>query len=163
MKPILVTCFAVATLLLFASSAAPQHSGAGMSPEALVADLYKQHQAHHSPFFQTRSRALVNKYFARSLGDLIWHDAVTSKGEVGAFDFDPLFNAQDTEIKHFQVGEPQFPKGEALVTVSFENFGKPERIVYVLISEAGAWKIKDIKYQNGFTLSGVLAPHRRRR
>src|SRR6185503_2501974 len=50
-----------------------------VSPEALVADLYRQHDRKRSPFFQTRSRALVNNYFAKSLADLIWKDATTKK------------------------------------------------------------------------------------
>src|SRR5688572_2866905 len=39
--------------------------------EALVADLYKQHDAKKGPFFQTKSRALVDKYFTKPLADLI--------------------------------------------------------------------------------------------
>src|SRR5882724_2841248 len=70
-----------------------------MSPEALVADLYKQHKK-RSPFFQRRSRALLDKYFSRTLADLLWQDARSSGGEVGALDGDPLFNAQDMEIKN---------------------------------------------------------------
>ena len=67
-----------------------------LSPKALVADLYRQHNQKHSPFFQTRSRARVDQYFTKLLADLIWKDAHGSKGEVGALDGDPLYNAQDT-------------------------------------------------------------------
>jgi hypothetical protein len=56
------------------------------SPEALVADLYRAEKEKRSPFFQTRSRALLYKYFEKDLSDLIWHDAVKSKGEVGVID-----------------------------------------------------------------------------
>ena len=40
------------------------------TPDALIADLtvYKNKRG---PFFQTRSRALVDKYFAKPLADLI--------------------------------------------------------------------------------------------
>ena len=72
-----------------------------VTPEAMVADLYKQHDAKKSPFFQTKNRALVDKYFTKTLADLIWKDATTAKGEVGAIDGDPLYNAQDIEIKNF--------------------------------------------------------------
>src|SRR5580765_3175012 len=52
-----------------------------VAAEALVADLYKQHDAKKSPFFQTKSRALVDKYFTKGIGDLIWKDATSSQGE----------------------------------------------------------------------------------
>jgi hypothetical protein len=47
-------------------------------PEALVSDLYKQK---NSPFFQTKDHGLVNKYFSERLAQLIWKDAVSSKGK----------------------------------------------------------------------------------
>lgn len=67
-------------------------------PTLWVVDLYRQHNRKRSPFFQTRSRALINKYFAKALADLIWKDAMKAKGEVGALGADPLYDAQDTEI-----------------------------------------------------------------
>src|SRR5205823_1055851 len=39
-----------------------------------------EHNHKHSPFFQTRSRALLYKYFEKHLADMIWKDAVRSKG-----------------------------------------------------------------------------------
>src|SRR6266403_1652455 len=96
------------------------------SPDALVRELYRVHNQKHSPFFQTRSRALLYKYFEKSLADLIWKDAVTAKGEVGALDGDPLYDAQDVEIKKFAIGKARYESGKALVTVTFENFGQPK-------------------------------------
>jgi len=79
-----------------------------LSPDALVADLYREHNRKHSPFFQTRSRALLYKYFEKNLADAIWKDAVHSKGEVGAIDGDPLYDAQDMEIKKFAIDKATF-------------------------------------------------------
>src|SRR5688572_14184700 len=73
--------------------------------EAVVADLYKQHDAKKSPFYQTKNRALVDKYFTKQLADMIWKGAVESAGEIGALGADPLYDAQDTEIKNFAVGK----------------------------------------------------------
>src|SRR6185436_4153197 len=121
------------------------------SPEALVADLYRQHDRKRSPFFQTRSRALVNKYFAKSLADLIWKDATTKKEEVGALDGDPLYDAQDMEIKKFAVGKASSLSSPDIVEVpvTFENFGKPVRITFLLIKTSAGWKISDIRYPAG--------------
>src|SRR6188768_3554754 len=106
--------------------------------EALVADLYKQHDAKKSPFFQTKNRALVDKYFTKTLADLIWKDANESSGEVGAIDGDPLYNAQDMEIKNFAIGKAEV-KGEAAnVPVTFLNFDRKQNLNFALKRVSGA-------------------------
>src|SRR3954466_9432604 len=117
-----------------------------LAPDALIADLYKEHNAKRSPFFQTRSRARVDKYFERDLGNLIWKDAVTSKNEVGAIDGDPLYDAQDMEIKNFAIGTPAYEKGLAQVPVTFENFGQQKKITFILVNGRTGWRIHDIDY-----------------
>src|SRR2546423_14760693 len=122
------------------------------SPDTLVRDLYRVHNQKHSPFFQTRSRALLYKYFEKNLADLIWKDAVTSKGEVGAIDGDPLYDAQDIEIKKFVIAKPRYEAGQALVDATFENFGQPKKITFRLAKGPGGWRIRDISYGEGRTL-----------
>jgi Protein of unknown function (DUF3828) len=116
------------------------------SPDALVADLYKAHNAKRSPFFQTRSRARIYQYFEKDLADLIWKDAVTSKGEVGVIDGDPLYDAQDMEIKNFAIGKPVYESGKAKVNVTFENFSQKKTLVFVLVNGRTGWRIHDIEY-----------------
>jgi hypothetical protein len=123
-----------------------------LAPNALVADLYKVHNQKHSPFFQTRSRALLYKYFEKSLADLIWKDAVTSKGEVGVIDGDPLYDAQDMEIKNFAIAKPRYEEGRALVDVNFENFGQKKTITFILVNGRTGWRIRDLIYGEGRTL-----------
>ena len=120
--------------------------------EALVADLYKQHDGKKSPFFQTKNRALVDKYFTKTLADLIWKDATNSSGEVGAIDGDPLYNAQDTEIKNFAVSRAEVKVDTANVPVSFINFGEKKTINYALKQVSGSWKIDNILYGDGDSL-----------
>lgn len=130
------------------NSAAKEAGGAQTqtAPDALVADLYKQHDAKKSPFFQTKNRALVDKYFTKSTADLIWKDAVNSKGEVGALEADPLYDAQDTDIKNFKVGQAKINGDSATVPVTFQNFGKKFTINFLLKQENGNWKIENINY-----------------
>jgi len=130
-----------------------------VSPKALVADLYRQHNLKRGPFFQTRSRARVNRYFTKRLADLIWKDARGSKGEVGALDGDPLYNAQDMKIKRFSIDSPKYSNGKADVSVSFENFGKKNKLVFQLVKDRNGWRIDDIKYDDGTTLAGILGGH----
>lgn len=133
-----------------------QTSAKSVSPRALVVDLYRQHDRKHSPFFQKKSRALVNKYFVKALADLIWKDATTTRtGEVGALDGDPLYDAQDMEIKNFVIGQA-ISEGEiAQVPVSFENFGRKVQITFLLVKTGAGWRISDIKYPT-YTLRGIL-------
>jgi len=122
------------------------------TPEALVAELYKAHDAEKSPFFQDKDRALVDHYFTKELADLIWKDIKASKGEVGAIDFDPLYNAQDTEIKNFVIGKAKVDGDKAAVVASFVNFDKQTRITFKLTQQDDVWKISDIQYPEGHAL-----------
>ncbi len=126
------------------------------SPDALVSDLYKAARQKHSPFFQTRSRALLYRYFEKGIADLIWKDAVHSKGEVGAIDGDPLYDAQDVEIKKFAIRKPRYEEGRALVDVTFENFSKPQTITFIVVKGRTGWRIRDIVYSEGRTLRSEL-------
>jgi hypothetical protein len=126
------------------------------APDAQVSALYKEADGKQNPLFQTGDRALVDKYFVKSTADLIWKDLVDSKGEAGALGADPLYDAQDTDIKNFSVHAPEIKDGRAEVVVSFENSGEQQRITYLLSAAESVWKITDIKYRDGRTLVGVL-------
>jgi hypothetical protein len=144
------------SLVVFAQATSTKRIG----PDTLVTDLYRQHNHKHSPFFQTHSRALLYKYFEKSLADLIWKDAVHSKGEVGAIDGDPLYDAQDMEIKKFAIKKPRYEEGRALVDVTFENFGKPQTIIFIVVNGKTGWRIRDIVYSEGRTLLSELKESR---
>ena len=126
-----------------------------MSPKALVTDLYRQHKR-QSPFFQRRSRALLDKYFAPELANLLWQDARSSGDEVGALDGDPLFNAQDMDIKNFSIHEGVGGPRMVVIPVSFENFGQKHEIKFRLFSGGGIWRIANIEYDDGSTLLDIL-------
>jgi len=149
----------IAALFVTLSSSPVVHAKStsrGMSPDALVADLYKANKQKRGPFFQTRSRALLYKYFEKSLADLIWKDAIKSKGEVGAIDGDPLYDAQDMDIKKFAIAKPRFEEGRTLVDVSFENFGQKKTIMFIVVNGKTGWRIRDIVYSEGRTLGSEL-------
>ncbi len=144
--------FGVAMLAPSASEAAGEKN----APAALVAELYARPES-ASPFFQTKSRRLVDRYFAKPLADLIWKDANDSKGEVGAIDGSPIYDAQDYEPKALEIRPANISGEKATVEVTFENFGKRKRIVYRLVlAGAAEWKISDIEWAPDRTLWGVL-------
>ena len=118
------------------------------SPDALVAELYKSGKNKASPFFQDKNRALVDHYFTKELGDLIWKDATGSKGEVGAIDGDPLYDAQDMEIKEFVIHPAKTAEGRTTVLVTFVNFEEKKRIIFHCVQQGAEWKISDIQYSD---------------
>jgi hypothetical protein len=159
-KPVLprsVLLLALSFFLVLCASAYGQRTGINrLSPNALVADLYRVHNQKHSPFFQTRSRALLYKYFEKDLADMLWKDAVKSKGEVGAIDGDPLYDAQDVEIKKFAIAAPTYANGKARINVTFENFNQPKTFVFTLVNGRTGWRISNIEYGEGRSLRGYL-------
>lgn len=143
--------------LLFSSVGYAQ---SGVTPDAIVKKLYAAQKAGSSPFFQTKSRALVDKYFTKDFAGLIWKDAVAAQGEVGAIGFDPLYNAQDTEITAFKIGKPMYGEGNlkvADVPVTFKNMGKDETVLFRLERNSRKiWKIGDIYYPSNPESSSSL-------
>jgi len=131
-------------------------SVAQSSPEGLVADLYKLDEKKQSPFSQTKDHGLVTRYFSERLAQLIWKDAVKSKGEVGALDADPLYDAQDFDIKKFSLRKSKSEKDSAEVIASFENMGHQTEITFSLVLTKTGWRISDIKYADGRHLVGLL-------
>lgn len=139
-------------ILLFSLFVTHLSAAEAGTPEALVAALYKAHDNGKSPFFQTADKAALNKYFTKELANLIWKDAKDSDGEVGVLGFDPLYDAQDTDIKNFAVQKAKIDGGKATVQTTFVNFEEKVQITFSLLQEGENWKISDIRYQAGHTL-----------
>lgn len=154
--------FLTALVLTFASISYAQKKTTVAAPDAVVRSLYAAQKAGTDPFFQSKSRARVDKFFAKELADLIWKDSQHADGEVGNIDFDPLSDSQDSKITNFKVGKPEYGEGNANladVPVTFKNFGKPQTILFRLerASEKAVWKISDIFYPSKNTsLKGIL-------
>lgn len=136
--------------------AAATASAQTTAPDALVRDLYKQHDADRSPFFQSKDRARVDKYFVKSTADLIWKDVTAPGTETGSITADPLYNSHDPEPKNFVVGRPKIENDTATVVVSFVNYGVKEVVTYRFFKEDSAWKIADIEYKDGRTLLKIF-------
>jgi hypothetical protein len=128
-------------------------TAADLSPKNLVAQLYQAHRSKHDPLDETQ---LLGRYFDAPLLKLYLKDKREAKGEVGRLDGDPLYNAQDIQISDFSVSAPELVGEETRVTVRFKNIGKPARIIYVLNRTTDAWRISDIRYEDGSSLKKIL-------
>ena len=153
-----IKCLVLIALLLAIASAGFAQSKTA-NPDVIIKRLYKAQKAGTGPFFQTKSRARVDKYFTKSLADLIWKDAVASKGEVGKLDFDPLFGVQDPTFTDFVVMKPGWggdakfgPANEAVVQVTFKISGSERMVSFRFHQQRSKrWKIYNIRYpDNGF-------------
>jgi hypothetical protein len=146
------------TALFLASSTIglAQSKTKAITPNVIVKNLYKAQKAGSGPFFQTKDRAVVNKYFTKNLADLIWKDALRANGEVGAIDFDPLYGSQDPQITDFTImetgwgGDSKFgPDDEAVVQVTFKDSGKERMVSYQFKQgKDKTWKIYDVHYRS---------------
>ena len=92
---------------------------------------------------------------------MIWKDRVTSKEEVGVIDGDPLYDAQDMEIKNFAIGKANYEGRNARMAVTFTNFGEQKTLTFVLRSGPSGWRINDIDYGGHGTIRGWFKESRK--
>lgn len=140
-----------------AATPAPTPAAAPVADAAaVVRELYAEHAAERSPFFQTTDRARLDKFFEPEVAALIWKDTIDAKGDLGAIDFDPLYNSQDHDVKNLAIGPATVEGNTATVNATFENFGQKQQVPFTLTLVNGAWKIQDISFGEGNTLRSVL-------
>jgi hypothetical protein len=139
------------SILLLLTGGASVYSQRSM-PAQLVRELYTAHDAGNGPFSQPPARARIDMFFTPRLGNLLWKEANNKTGEVGALDGDPLYNAQDMDIRSFKIAKAVINGTTSTVPVSFTNVKKKERLTFVLKRVGKEWKIDDIKYSPSDTL-----------
>ena len=151
----------IALLMLSGSVSLPaaQRTPPIKSPASVVRELYRVHNDGKGGIFEAKGKKYIYRFFDQKLADLIWKDITeTPEGEVGNLDFDPLYNAQDTGITNFQIGNPVVEGDESTVPVSFRNFGQRVRIKFEMHKNEEGWKIKNVLYGNKTDLIKLLSP-----
>ena len=142
----------IATLFFAFGFSAVAESSAQVAPQTVVRNLYAaQKRPATDPFFQTKSRARLDKFFAKELADLIWNDAVSSARAkaVGQLGGDPLYNAQDMKITAFRIKRPMVGEGNLESRRCYRcrsrTSAKSRRFCFVWNeTNARAWKITEI-------------------
>jgi hypothetical protein len=150
--------FIVVAVFLFTLCGVRTDAGspAATSPKKVVTDLYNAHKRKTDPLEYPDSKKLLGAYFEKDLLSLYLKDQTESKGEVGKLDFDPLYDAQDLDLKDFSIAVVTEQKDSAEVAASFKNIGTSKKIVFSLTNTAQGWRITDIKYSGGRTLKAIL-------
>lgn len=169
-----IKCLFLTALLLTVSItgfAQTKKTTSRIAPDQIVKNLYTAHDAGKSPFFQSKNRALIDRYFNKELADLIWKDAVCQEknGGICNLDFNVPYatNGGDRQdASEFKIGKPQYGEGNlklADVAVTFklfatkENPGETTTILYRLEQgKAKDWKISDIFFPGNEEASSSL-------
>ena len=128
------------------------------SPAAVVKELYSIHKDGQGPLFTKEGKETHERFFDEKLAGLIWKDLTeTREGEVGHIDFDPLFNAHDTQSKNCKVGAAPVEGDAATVPVTFLNFNKKVTITFKLVNTNAGWKISNIVYGDDTDFLKILS------
>jgi Protein of unknown function (DUF3828) len=125
---------------------------AANTPEQVVKDLFAAQKSEKTnPFTQTQSRALVDRYFAKDIADMIWKTGAAANGELVKSDIDPLYGTDYPEITNLVFGSAKEKAGpdDVFVKVTYRDLGTATSTRFSLRREANkTWKIYDIGYSS---------------
>jgi hypothetical protein len=93
---------------------------------------------------------VVRRYFSPGLASLILDDSVQASklGATPSLNGDPFIGHQEWQISDLAI-DVKDGMLKAVGTVTFTNFGKPEKLVLELLKVGEAWRIADIRWANG--------------
>jgi uncharacterized protein DUF3828 len=99
---------------------------------------------------------LVRSYFTTGLAELILDDraAAIKQGESPVLNSDPFIGHSEWDISDVSVDVKDTAGFKTVGTVSFLNFGKPEKIALELLRSGEEWRIADVEWDSG-TLRGL--------
>ena len=127
-------------------------------PETVVRELYRVHRNGNGNLFERQGRKRQQQFFDQKLAALIWKNiSETPEGEVGNIDFDPLFHAQEMQIRNLRVGAAVTDGASAVVPVTFTNFDQKVRIEFRLVNTKAGWKVSNIDYGGGMDFVRMLS------
>jgi hypothetical protein len=124
-------------------------AAAEQSARDFVTAIYAAYKGKDSKGIILDNARTIRRYFEPSLAALMIkdQDEAAKHGEVGNLDGDPFIDAQDWEIKDFDIGVAESAPGKATATVKFTNLGTPKTVVLDLAKLKGGWRINEIAWQ----------------
>ena len=149
-RPILLTaaCSIAACLTTSRFASAGAATADDASALAFVSAIYNSYTTGSREGVWIDSGHKLRRYFEPVLAEAMNKDQenAAKHHEVGELDSDPFIDAQDFDIKHFDVAIKNTAPGKVTATVTFDNFGKQETIVLDLIAIKNDWRIYDITW-----------------
>ncbi len=127
------------------------------SPQALMRELYRVHAEGDGPLLRSEGKAERRVFFATSLVEALEREIDRpDPEELGNLDFDPFYNAQETELGAMDIAVAKVSGNATIALVRFENAGNPIEIAYRVVLDGEAWRIDDIEYGEDRTLRKTL-------
>ena len=105
------------------------------------------------------ARLITRSEELEALAAGIRRDAQSPAGQVGRLDFDPLHDAQDFAVHDFRLADEAAPGGSdrARVRAAYRDGDHAVEVVFELSRrEPEGWRIEDIRYGRGRSLSELL-------
>lgn len=135
--------------LAVAGSAKAEDTGAGSGTAlAFINAIYNTYTKPGSDGVLIDSGPKLRRYFEPQLAEVMNRDQqeAARHHDVGTLDGDPFIDAQDFEIKKFDVAIKDTAPGKATATITFTNLGDARTIVLDLVTVKNAWRIYDITW-----------------
>ena len=114
-----------------------------------VAAIYATYKGKDSKGVILGDARTIRRYFEPTLAAKMIKDQTEAakRREVGALDGDPFIDAQDWEIKDFDIAVADIAPGKATATVKFTNFKDARTVVLDLVKLKDGWRISDITWR----------------
>jgi uncharacterized protein DUF3828 len=136
-------------------------ASAGQTAEGFLHSIYDryigpQDKARPIDYGSTRE---LRHYFEPTLATIIHKDFIRAKkaDDVPTLDADPFIDAQDWDIKSFDIHVTSVDASHATGLIKFDNAGTAKVLQVQLVRIEGSWKIHDIDYGGGEgTLRGLF-------
>jgi hypothetical protein len=144
----------VASIVAYADAGGPMPGTAavstGQSAKAFLHSIYDRYVGPEDkarPIDYSKPRELRD-YFEPSLAGFIHKDFIRAKkaDDVPTLDADPFIDAQDWEIKSFDIQVTAVDADHANAVVKFDNTGEHKVLHIQLVRIARNWRIHDIDY-----------------
>jgi hypothetical protein len=154
--------FGFASILAFravpAFAGAKRHAGKPAA-EGFLGSIYQRYLGKSSAagtgIMLAEARS-VRSYFTPGLASLILEGraAATEQGESPVLESDPFIGRSEWDISDLSIDVKDTGAFKTVGTVTFLNFGKPEKVVLELLRLGNEWRVADVKWDSG-TLRGV--------
>ncbi len=133
-------------------------AAAEQTPKAFLEKLYANYVGPHRNGLRYDSDKAMAGYLSPGVITLMdkMYAAARKADEVPALDGDPFVDAQEWDIKGFDIAVDQAGDDKATGHVRFRNLGEDKSITLDLVRVKAGWRIDDIHYSDG-TLRKLLA------
>jgi hypothetical protein len=146
-------CGAILALCLVAARPAPE------SAKDFVARVYAPYLKGGDGWFVRAKEDHIRKVFIPALADAIWKQfqEADDRHEVPLLNGDPLVNAQEWKFKSLDADVRLATSDIAIATVSILLDDGPRLVVLNLRLGRDGWRIAEVEFEDGLTLSDLLA------